>query len=278
MCRLYAFRANEPTKVECSLVIAQNALLRQSRSDLRGVAHPDGWGIGCYIDSVPRVERGESAAFADVRFSVTAERLYTRTVLAHVRLATVGGSSVLNTHPFVFGRWSFAHNGTVRGFERVAAEMEADIAPELLAERRGTTDSELTFYWLLTRLRAAGVDLDNRGPDLAQILDQLADSLCALDGICRSSGAQEPAKLNFVLTDGELLVASRWRNSLHLLCRDGVRDCQICGIPHVQHEPSIAYRATIVASEPISAEPWQEIPDPGLVGIDADLRTEVREL
>lgn len=35
MCRLYGFLANERTKVECSLVHAQNALLHQSRADIR---------------------------------------------------------------------------------------------------------------------------------------------------------------------------------------------------------------------------------------------------
>ena len=33
MCRLYAMRANEPTRVECSLVHAQNALMQQSQGD-----------------------------------------------------------------------------------------------------------------------------------------------------------------------------------------------------------------------------------------------------
>ncbi len=33
MCRLYALHANEPIRVECSLVTAQNALMRQSQGD-----------------------------------------------------------------------------------------------------------------------------------------------------------------------------------------------------------------------------------------------------
>ena len=57
MCRLYGFRANEPTKVECSLVHAQNALLSQSVMDARGVPNADGWGIGYYDNSLPHVER-----------------------------------------------------------------------------------------------------------------------------------------------------------------------------------------------------------------------------
>jgi predicted glutamine amidotransferase len=53
MCRLYGFRATEPTKVECTLVHAQNALMVQSRRD----RHGHGWGIATYEDHRPRVER-----------------------------------------------------------------------------------------------------------------------------------------------------------------------------------------------------------------------------
>ncbi len=135
MCRLYGFRANEPTKVECTLVYAQNALMSQSRADLRGTSHPDGWGVGYYEDATPKMERRDRAAYEDLHFSVTAERLYAKTVLAHVRRATVGGAALANTHPFVYGHWAFAHNGTVRAFDRVAPELERETAPRLLFER-----------------------------------------------------------------------------------------------------------------------------------------------
>ena len=45
MCRLYAMRANEPTRVECSLVHAQNALMQQSQLDAEGLVHGHGWGV-----------------------------------------------------------------------------------------------------------------------------------------------------------------------------------------------------------------------------------------
>ncbi|WP_419187581.1 class II glutamine amidotransferase, partial [Stieleria bergensis] len=105
MCRLYGFRSNEPTKVECTLVHAQNALLIQSRSDEIGRAHSDGWGIGYYEDQNPHVERNASAAHHGLHFSNAAERVYSPTVISHVRLATVGIPTVENCHPFRFGNW-----------------------------------------------------------------------------------------------------------------------------------------------------------------------------
>ncbi|HEY5598278.1 MAG TPA: class II glutamine amidotransferase, partial [Kiloniellales bacterium] len=120
MCRLYGFRANEPTRVECSLVYAQNALMAQSRKDLEGQTHGHGWGVAEHPDGgVPFVEKQAWAAYHGEQFKKTAARVYSKTVIAHVRRATVGPPGLENTHPFVHGAWLFAHNGTVPNFARV---------------------------------------------------------------------------------------------------------------------------------------------------------------
>jgi glutamine amidotransferase len=267
MCRLYGFRANEPTKVECTLAYAQNALLSQSRADLRGKSHPDGWGIGYYQDGDPAIERRATAAWEDLHFSVTAERMFAQTVIAHVRKATVGANAIPNTHPFAYRRWMFVHNGTVRAFDRVRPLLEEQTDPELLRLRRGTTDSELTFYWLLTRMNRAGVDLDGRDTPAAAVEDAVGTAVKTLDRWCTREGAERPAQLNFILTDGRTLVASRWHNSLHWVGREGVHDCEICGIPHVRHVEGASYRAVVIASEPITHEAWREVPDGSLLSV-----------
>ena len=101
MCRLYGFRANEPTKVECSLVQAQNALMAQSRMDQAGLTHGHGWGVAEHPDGLPMVEKQAWAAYHGERFKKTAARVYSKTVIAHVRRATVGAhaSSGMATSP-----------------------------------------------------------------------------------------------------------------------------------------------------------------------------------
>ncbi len=277
MCRLYGFRASEPTKVECSLVLAQNALLSQSREDLRGEKHPDGWGIAVYEDGVPKVEKRDTAAFSDVHFSVAAARAYAWTVVAHVRAATVGGASLENTHPFVHGSFTFAHNGTIGLFDAVSVMLAWDIDPDLLAHRKGCTDSEFAFYWLLARLERAGAYHDGRCTDMGTAVRVLGDSVRELDRLCEEAGAKEPAKLNFLLTDGNVLVATRLRNTLYWVKREGIHDCEVCGIPHVHHEKGKNYRAVVVASEPISDEPWQEVPEGAVLSVDGDACAELHE-
>lgn len=162
MCRLYAFRANEETRVECSLVHAQNALLLQRRADSLGRAHPHGWGLAIYHDShLPHVRR--AAACEDIHFNETVERIYTNTVNAHVRYTTVGQPSLANSHPFSYRQWAFDHNGTVIGFGELQSQMA--LLPKFRNFKAGTTDIERSFYWLLSRQEAAGIDLRQEDQD-----------------------------------------------------------------------------------------------------------------
>jgi predicted glutamine amidotransferase len=277
MCRLYGFRANEETKVECSLVHAQNALMLQSRADLRGRAHPHGWGLAFYHNAHPTVVRRATAAYVDLHFSETVERIYTQTVVAHVRFATVGIPSLENSHPFSFGAWTFAHNGTVTSFDRIKSQMP--ISPGLLPLRQGTTDSEHTFLWLMSRLFENGSATESGCVDFERLIITVAESIGWMAKQCDAIDAGQPAKLNVMLTDGRILVASRWGNSLHYVTREGIHDCEICGIPHVHHDRGVDYHAVVVASEPVShTEAWQEVPDRSLLSLDRELRLHIQPI
>jgi len=278
MCRLYGFRATEPTKVECTLVYAQNALLIQSKADRRGLSHPDGWGIAYFAGDTPSTERRASAAHADVTFSTTAERVHARTVIAHIRRATVGANAIANTHPFQCGRWVFAHNGTVTGFDRLGRELAAETLPPLQRHRHGTTDSEQAFYWLLTRMTRAGIPPDAAAADEDALVAVMAGSITELARRCEQAEPDEETRLNFLLTDGRILLAARWGNTLHWVERDGIHDCEICGIPHVDHHPGHRYRAVVVASEPISHETWQPVPQAQMVVVSADVSCRLQAL
>jgi glutamine amidotransferase len=276
MCRLYGFLANEPTKVECTLVYAQNALMIQSHADRRGVAHADGWGVAWYENGcAPAVERRDTAAYQDTQFSRVAERVFATTVVAHVRKATVGSASPHNTHPFRHGPWIFAHNGTVRGFERVGPRIASETPADLRPRRRGDTDSEAVFLWLLGRMREVGIDIDRETPDPVRLSTVVRESVGVLAARSAAEDGDEPPKLNFVVTDGRTLVATRWQNSLYWLRREGVHDCELCGIPHVRHERGAPYRALLVASEPITREEWTEMPEASAILMDPDLQVTI---
>jgi len=262
MCRLYGFIANEKTKLECTLVQAHNSLMRQSEQDSLGRSNTDGWGISYYQDQLPVIEKEGGSAFDDPRFSQVATQVRSTSVIAHIRLATVGETNPQNAHPFIHGSWTFAHNGTVNGFPQLEETLVAETDPLLQKNRMGSTDSEQVFYWILTHLQAAGISLQSQLSDRDQaqtVRNILAES--ARELMKRSQSVHdEAAKLNFLLTDGEQMFATRWNNSLHVVQRNGVRDCQVCQISHVEPHPQQPYRAVVIASEPISDEPWHRSP------------------
>ena len=270
MCRLYALHANEPTRVECGLVRAQNALMVQSKGDMEGAMHGHGWGVADYPNGAPMVEKQTWAAFHGEHFAKTAARVYARTVVAHVRRATVGPASLENTHPFHHGRWIFAHNGTVPSFEEVRFRMLEEMDQLHRAEIRGQTDSEHVFRYLLSLfMRDPGVGL----------FDTVRYGLDQIIAWCAEIDPSRQVGLNIVLTDGEHLVGSRLNRSLYHLRRDHLHICSVCGKTHVRHDAGTPYRAVEVASEPVTRdEVWTEVPNGVVFQATADFQLEMQPL
>lgn len=259
MCRLYALKANEPTRVECSLVHAQNALMQQSAGDAEGLVHGHGWGVADYTDGIPLIEKQVWAAYDGEHFAKTAARVYAQTVIAHVRRATVGIQSIENTHPFAYGRWVFVHNGTVQKFLKVRDRMIENIDPMLRNNIRGTTDSEHIFYYILS--------LHLTHPEIP-LMNVLRTAIRQIILWSQEVSPGKKAGLNIVLTDGTHFVGSRYGRTLWHLERDYVFECPICGKSHVHHDKAKGYRAFEIASEPLSDENWQKMPDDHVYSVD----------
>lgn len=273
MCRLYGFLATESTRLECSLVEAQNALVVQSDRDLRGVRNPDGWGIASWEPDLPRVVRNTDPAFADRRYAEVASTVTSHAVIAHVRAATVGAVAIENTHPFHYGPWAFAHNGTISGIEHVRTRLDLG----LYAPPWGQTDSELAFRWLLNRMGDHGLDPNSPADGLEPVMALIEDAVSELVRLSIGIQVEEAPSFNFVISDGRHLVASRWGNSLFWTFRRGVTDCTFCGTSHcVQADEN--YRAVVVASEPLTNEDWLEIPEGTVFGANSRLETMSRSL
>lgn len=285
MCRLYGYLSEQPTRVECGLVCAQNSMLAQSGGDRRGQPNPDGWGVAYFIDGAPRVERQVLSAAEDQRFLVAAEEICTPALVAHVRAATVGEVSIENLHPFAVGRWVFAHNGTVAAFDRIRHQLADDLPAWLAQERIGTTDSELCFVWLLARLEQSCPGATRTGAPPSLVAEVLSAGIRQILSWCGATGDREKASLNFVLSDGRMLLAARCGRTLYALERDALRACELCGTCHCPvcrareehpHGRQVTCRAFVVASEPITEENWLEVEEGVVLWTDESL--EVRRV
>jgi predicted glutamine amidotransferase len=276
MCRLYGYRSERPTRVECGLIRSQNSLLEQSAQDRRGLANAHGWGIAYYLGNQLRVRRRVPPASRDREFRVVAEDIRTHLLVAHVRRATLGDVSLANVHPFTVGRWAFAHNGTVPAFERLGPRLAAETLPGLLRKRRGTTDSELTFLWILSAIMGKYPDALKDGIPAEVLARCLGDAIERILHLCREMRVREKPLLNFLLTDGRGLAVSRLGSSLYVLQRQVLGACELCRECHCErcrncrhgHESPVVCRAVAVASEPLTGEKWWEVPEGCIVAVN----------
>lgn len=254
MCRLFGFRSNSPSRVHPSLVTEQNSLRVQS------LEHKDGWGIAYYNHSAePDVAHGVGPAHHDPDFDRVSGLVSSHAVLAHIRLKSVGPVHLRNAHPFVFGRWAFAHNGTIRNFRRHRRALEAQIAPEHLARVRGETDSERCFYLVLTRLERA---LDGRSPAVIDVARAIAETMRFVSSVTDTPRVR-PSTMNFMMTNGEILVASRRGRTLFFSERKRRDRHATVDAP----KSGARLEQLVIASEELSGEDhWHELPEDSLIG------------
>jgi glutamine amidotransferase len=268
MCRLFGFRSIIPSMVHRSLLAADNALVSQSER------HPDGWGVAYYVDGVPHLMRSADTARHDLLFHRVGGIVSSETVVAHVRKATVGPRSVLNSHPFQYGRWVFAHNGTVAGFERHRDALLAEVSPRLRRFILGDTDSETVFFLYLSILERGGSLSASRTLD--EVIDALSETLGRVRSITDLE-PEQPSLLTFVITNGEVLVASQGGRELFWSSyKTRCADREVC--PHLAFEcenPSQSSKINhlLISSEPLGGENvWTELQRGEVIGVDGRMR------
>ena len=105
--------------------------------------NPDGAGIGVFdADGRPRVDKQPLAAWRRPRVRDGARELPGTTFVAHVRYASTGALTAVNTHPFEQDGRLFAHNGVVEGLDELDEQL-AELGVAGLVH--GETDSERLF-------------------------------------------------------------------------------------------------------------------------------------
>jgi glutamine amidotransferase len=240
MCRHLTY-LGAPITLEELLVTPEHSLQRQAwepRFQTHGTINADGFGVGWY-DFERRREparyRTPRPMWNDQSFASLAGLVSSTAVLAAVRSASPGMPvEESGTPPFTAGPWLFSHNGLVPGFQHgVGRELRQGLSERRATGIVGASDSELLFALVLDRLDAG-----------ASPGDALADVVKAVEAVTS-------ARLNFLLTDGERVAATAWRNSLFVL------------------DNRLLDGTTIVASEPHDADPaWEAVKDGSLVEVD----------
>lgn len=274
MCRLFGFRSAVLSRAHRSLIAAENALADQAR------AHPNGWGIGYFQAGEAYVVKSEAAAADSSAFRRAADRLASNALIAHVRRATVGEVGPLNTHPFRNGRWLFAHNGTLHGFELIEPMLLAATPEALRSRRLGGTDTEAFFCYLLGILAEQGIDPEGHGPVSAAAVGRaVRQAMAEVNRWAGHVGAERPV-VNFLLTNGHAFFAHRHGRELYFATQKHFcRDAETCQEPNkpclLAERPHDRVNHLLVASERIGDEDiWEEVPEDTLLALGDDFRFE----
>lgn len=245
MCRMMGVVASEASGgLDAGLVARFRQQARGHVPPGDSPGHSDGWGIVHYERGRPTYAgRSTGDAATDPLYEQAVAELRKRRphgpVLAHVRKASAGALSVDNTHPFVEGRWSFCHNGTVWGF-----------APQ------GESDSRALFASLLA-------DITRHG-DPEGALRRLVEEVSRL----------RYTSLTCLLSDGDTLWGLRKVGNVDEECRDGCHtEYYTLGVARIGEQTVVTQE-----HEFLGIEHWRVVPDGHVVVIGPDGHARVEAL
>ena len=274
MCRLFGFRSVIEAQVHSSLVSADNALMHQSQF------HPDGWGVAYYVAGAPHLIKSDSKAMDDHLFKKVSGIVSSHTVLAHLRKSTIGDNSIINTHPFQFGPWVFAHNGHIENFNHIKPQLVAKISPQLGRFILGDTDSEVLFYLILHQLSLTNSLNDPQCslPRLVQAVKAALQIVTSLAGpfLTEETDAADKTYLSFIMTNGSTMLAHQGGKKLYYStykkkCPD--RDTCKSFAPECEAKTTTGLvNHLIFSSEPLQGENiWIDLQPGQMVGIDSSM-------
>ena len=200
MCRWMGW-SGQPVVVEDLLFKPKQSLVEQSLHSRMGVetTNGDGFGLGWYGQGDgPGVYHSVSPAWGDANLRELAAHIESPLFLAHVRATTGTAIQQTNCHPFRYGKWLFVHNGVIADFEVMRRELMLAVAPELFADIKGSTDSEVLFHLGLT----FGLEQDPIGA--------LEQAIGFVEATAAAHGIENAVQASLGLTDGERLWAFRY--------------------------------------------------------------------
>lgn len=275
MCRLFGFRSVLQSGVHRSLMSADNALSVQSEM------HPDGWGVAYYIGGAPHLIKSANQAVSDRLFHRVSGIVSSETVVAHIRKATQGEHSPINAHPFQFGPWIFAHNGNIRDFPQLRAELMARVSPRFRPFVLGDTDSEVLFYLVLSRMAERFNILEHRFQpmDIVSALQEALGQVCVLtDGFHRdTNGPPTETYLTCIITNGRVMVAHQGGKELYYsthktLCPERDTCPFLSASCERSSQTGDSVNHLIISSEPMLGENiWNAMTPGELVFVDQEM-------
>jgi len=282
MCRHLAY-LGPPVSLADVVTRPAKGLYEQSwapRLQRYGTVNADGFGLGWYpypyplpyrqqeahpdqeAEAEPEAETPQAPAryrravpvWADPNLPDLTRAVRSTAVLAAVRDATEGtAQDETAAAPYAHGRWLFSHNGAVQDWEALLDDLGERLEPRELLGLEARCDSAL-LWALLTQHMDAGQPAE--------------EALASLTS--RVAGIRPRARLNFLLTDGRTILATRRGDTLWY--RTGPQSVRVASEPDAGSQGSgdgdgTGGGGTADAADADSGADggWQEVPDESLL-------------
>lgn len=281
MCRFIAYLGH-PLLMEDVLVNPINSIIMQSihARESSIPTNGDGFGVGWYapeISATPALFTSMLPAWNDQNLLHLTAKIQSNCFFAHVRAASIGGINPYNCHPFIHNTWMFMHNGGIGNFIHVKRHLRHLLDDDIYNSIRGETDSE-HFFALFMQI-AKNQPLERT--DI--VVEMLKKTIATMNQLVSEYGQGENSALNFCLTDGERLFASRYCSNpqvppetLHYFLNDSAQHYPL----RIQIKKNKRHPSVLIASEKLThyhAE-WQDVPANHLVVADYDWKINVMPL
>lgn len=287
MCRLVVYRGHKkPILLASLLTRPTHSIIKQSFDCKERLVSPingDGFGVGFYAgeNEKPCVFTGTTPAWNSSNLHRLADHVVSSLIFAHVRAASRGlTTNESNCHPFAYGRYLWMHNGDIPSFAVFKRAAMLSLPQHLFDAIQGHTDSELCFMLFLMELgmgKEEGGEEEERA-SAEELVEAMQRTLARVAAYAKGAGDAR-CVLNFVLTDGDAVVATRFAGgdapcaSLYYASGSGW-DEAAPGEFVMSHRERLP-AAHIIASEPLTADPkdWVKIPPQSvcLITPDSDL-------
>ncbi|KAJ7596987.1 N-terminal nucleophile aminohydrolase [Mycena floridula] len=221
MCRFVIYKGTSPVQLSHLLTRPCHSIINQAfdsrlRLDRRRPMNGDGFGVGWYdsvydeeLGSQPCIFTSVTPAWNNANLSRLAEKIKSPLVFGHVRATTAGSLSLDNCHPFIHGKLMFMHNGGIAEFGRIKRMLQTGLSDVAFDMVQGNTDSEWAFALFLSKLP----DPNARAFTQEVLRKAMLETIASLNELAESLGITEPSLMNFCVTDGETVVATRYISS-----------------------------------------------------------------
>lgn len=298
-----------------------NSIIHQSRHSpylpyLQGTAEEikarnhaingDGFGVAWYdhiCTEEPCVFTSVQPSWHCSNLQNLAHHIRTHCIFAHVRAASPGSLiAQSNCHPFKFGRLLFMHNGGIAHFEQIKYSILHSIQRTSASYIRGTTDSEHAGALLVHYLGDPNAVHDGHA-----LKGAMLKMMSHLVGLIRWQEAKMsptsphheptqqhtceghmPSSLNFAVTDGRVVIATRYRDSKEqdppslyyseaqqMIDEDGAASPMCWKYPSKRLIDSI-----VISSEPLTKDEaaWKLVPRNHLLVVTNSQRTVIEPI